>query len=107
MAWISIAHRISGVVLFLGLPYVYWVLSQCLHSPQGFHRYCILWHQHGLHFFAGLILILGFLYHTLAGARHLIMDFGYAENLRSGKISAWFVLVGFIALSSCLTWSLW
>src|SRR5262245_39882278 len=38
-ALVSILHRISGLVLFLFLPYLLWLLQASLASPESFERY--------------------------------------------------------------------
>lgn len=91
-AIVSILHRISGFFLFLIIPVFLAILALTLRSPETFftvHR-C----------FAQPLtkcLILGFLfalfYHLLAGIRHLLMDGGIAEALRSARLSAALVMV--------------
>lgn len=74
-AWVSIAHRLSGLWLFLFIPYLLWALEQSLVSAYTFRR---------LKGFLGQplfkIILLSFLaalcYHTVAGLRHLLMDVG-------------------------------
>ena len=84
-ALISILHRITGVIFFLGLPvllYLYYVLS----TAQAIH----------LHWYALFIiwgLISSFTYHVLAGLRHVVFDFGHIHRLDRARQSAWVVLI--------------
>ena len=88
----SILHRISGVLLFLLIPVMLSLLDRSLDSPEsfaalqadlgsGFSKF-ILW-----------VILSAFLYHIVAGVRHLIMDMGYGETLEGGQRGAWAVLV--------------
>lgn len=96
-AIISILHRISGVILFLLIPFMLWGLSLSLSSPQDFDD---------LHLFLSSpfmkLLIWGclaaFIYHFIAGIRHLLMDVHVGEELKSGRLSAQLTLAVSIIL---------
>lgn len=86
-AIVSILHRISGVVLFLMIPFLLWGLKLSLASAQDFddvrqfmaYPLCklIIW-----------LLLSAFIYHFIAGIRHLLMDVGIGETLKGGRFSA-------------------
>lgn len=87
----SILHRISGLIVFLLLPCVLWGFSASL-EPQGFaywQRVQACWGTRLLEW----ILLSSFLYHVIAGLRHLAMDAGYFEKKQSGRISAGVVII--------------
>ena len=96
-AIISILHRISGVILFLLVPFMLWGLSLSLSSSQDFDD---------LHLFLSSpfmkLLIWGglsaFIYHFMAGIRHLLMDMHVGEALESGRLSAKLTLASSIIL---------
>ena len=85
----SILHRISGVVVFLLIPVLLYVLQQSLASPESFDAV-----KHG---FVGnlvgggllFICLAGLLFHFVAGVKHLVMDFGVGETLQGGRNLAW------------------
>lgn len=91
MAIVSIMHRISGVVLFLLLPFALYCLQASLFSIQSFG----LFQQHLQSPFIK-ILVWGFLsalfFHFVAGVRHLLMDCGVAEGLASARMTALIVI---------------
>ncbi len=106
MAIASILHRISGLVLFLLLPIMLYFLRQSLASPESFEHLQILiktcaWHK---------LLIWGFssawLYHLLAGIRHLLMDTGMGETVHAARRSALIVIglsiLGIMIMGACL-----
>lgn len=91
MAIASILHRISGVVLFLLLPLMLYILSKSLQSETVFeHTKSMLtspYYKLALWAFGAAMI-----YHVLAGIRHLLMDIGLGEHLKAGRFSAIFVI---------------
>jgi len=88
----SILHRLSGFILFLAIPFILWGLHVSLDSQQGFddlHQiFMTPWVK-----FVIWVLLSAFIYHFIAGIRHLLMDMGMGEELKSGKFSAIFTIV--------------
>lgn len=105
-AIVSIAHRLSGFFLFLIIPIFLAVMALSLQSPEAFFTV----HTCFVHPFIKL-LILGFIfvlfYHLLAGIRHLVMDAGMAEGLKSARFSAGLVIVSTIVLTGLMGIYLW
>ncbi|CAH0533883.1 Succinate dehydrogenase cytochrome b556 subunit [Vibrio stylophorae] len=96
----SILHRISGVVLFLSLAPLLWLLNQSLASPSQFAEVQI-WLSY---WWMKLILwsvLTATAYHICAGVRHLIMDLGFGESLKAGKQSA-IIAIGIALVLSVL-----
>lgn len=83
----SITHRITGVILFVGVAILLWVLDLSLSSPEGFESLressrsplvkFLLW---------GVLSALA--YHTVAGVRHLLMDIDIGESKEGGLLGA-------------------
>ncbi len=105
-AWVSVLHRISGFGTFLLIPFFLWMLQESLASEQQFKTLKMLLNQFWL---KGLlyILLVGLLYHTLAGIRHLLMDIHIGESKKQGVVSSWITLglfgMGAISLG-CWLW---
>lgn len=91
-AIVSILHRISGVILFLLIPFILWGLDLSLASQQDFDSVHQFFIQPLIKFIIWCILA-AFIYHFVAGVRHLFMDMGVGENLKSGRIGALFVIL--------------
>lgn len=100
----SILHRISGIVVFLLIPVLLYILQGSLASEADFNA--IKDNVFGavigrLVVFAALA---GLIFHFFAGIKHLLMDAGIAEELESGRtmatvtiaISAVFIAVAFV-----------
>ena len=90
-AYTSILHRVSGVILFLGIVVMLFALDKSLATEEGFAEVqacltsplakLVVW---------GLLSAL--LYHLVAGVRHLIMDMGVGESLEGGKLGSKIVI---------------
>lgn len=84
MAIISILHRLSGVILFLVIPFVLYGLSESLASEESYNKIqkcftapvskVIIW-----------LVLSALSYHLLAGIRHLIMDIGCGEKTATAR----------------------
>jgi succinate dehydrogenase / fumarate reductase, cytochrome b subunit len=86
-AIVSILHRLSGLFLFLIIPLMLWTLEFSLSSESNFQT---LRDNAATPVAKILILLLlsPFIYHFVAGIRHLLMDMEVAVEKRSGRISA-------------------
>jgi len=102
----SLMHRISGFILFLFIPLLLWILQTSLASYEQFLN---LQDMLATPFFKLILwgLLSAFLYHLLAGIRHLIMDFGYGESLSAARLTAQLVLLMGVLLSVALGVWLW
>jgi succinate dehydrogenase / fumarate reductase cytochrome b subunit len=105
--WVSILHRISGVMMFLLMPFIIWMFDTSVSSEISFAKFKAAFNS-GLGFVPGwffklvaLALIWAYLHHFIAGLRHLWMDVSHAAVSKEfGKSSAWSPL----ALSICSRW---
>ena len=83
----SILHRISAVAIFvLSLPMM-WILVFSLSSEVNYQIIISLFENFFLKSLFSLFITAIF-YHFISGLRHLVMDFGYWETLRAGRMSA-------------------
>lgn len=91
---VSILHRASGVLMFLLLPFVIWMLDVSLTSEISYERFTSTFVA-GLWIFPGWImklvalsLIWAYLHHFIAGVRHAWMDMTHSVSLAQGHQSA-------------------
>jgi succinate dehydrogenase / fumarate reductase cytochrome b subunit len=86
-AFASISHRITGVILVLASFLMLWALEASLSGPESFAALA-----ESLSSPLAKLVAWGIgsalLYHSLAGVRHLIMDFGVGESLEGGVLGA-------------------
>lgn len=87
MAIVSILHRLSGVLIAFLIPVLLYLLDVSLRSADTFNELAACLASPWAKFF---IWVFGafFLYHLLAGMRHLMMDLGFWESLVAGRRSA-------------------
>lgn len=107
--WVSILHRISGILMFLLMPFIVWMFDSSLSSEISYDSFTAAFTA-GLGFVPGwfvklvaLALIWAYLHHLIAGLRHLWMDVSHdAVNKQFGKTSALVTLVISIAVTLVL-----
>jgi succinate dehydrogenase / fumarate reductase, cytochrome b subunit len=106
-AIVSILHRISGTLLFLaGIPLLLWGVQRSLRSPEDFAAVTApLGTPLGKLVF--VVLAWCYLYHLLAGLRHLGLDLHVGIRLAPARASAAFVLVLSILLALIVAVRLW
>ncbi|MBP5992128.1 MAG: succinate dehydrogenase, cytochrome b556 subunit [Piscinibacter sp.] len=105
---VSILHRISGVLLFLLMPFIIWMFDTSVSSEISFDVFRSAFAA-GVGFIPGwflklvaLALIWAYLHHLIAGVRHLWMDATHAVTKEFGQSSA----IVTLALSVLLTLAL-
>jgi succinate dehydrogenase / fumarate reductase cytochrome b subunit len=79
--WVSILHRISGVLMFVLLPFIIWMFDTSISSEYSFARFRSVFNNGVGPLVPGwfvklvaLSLIWAYLHHFIAGLRHLWMD---------------------------------
>lgn len=88
----SILHRLSGVIVFLLVPVLLWLLDKSLSSPEGFAQVQEIFNGFFVRFIVW-VFVAGLIYHFIAGIKHLLADLGFAEELQSGRIAATISLI--------------
>ncbi len=91
MAVLSVAHRITGIVMFLSIPAVIYLLGLSLSSPQGYETVTSLFDS-GLFRLMLLIALWCFAHHFFAGIRYFMLDLDIGVDVVNGRKSAWCVL---------------
>ena len=92
-AIVSILHRITGALLFIvGIPLLLWFIQRSLGSPEAFEAA-----MRPLRSPLGKLVLLGlawgYVFHLLAGLRHLALDLHAGIQLAPARSSAAVLLV--------------
>ncbi|MHB1401483.1 MAG: succinate dehydrogenase, cytochrome b556 subunit [Thiobacillus sp.] len=103
--WVSILHRVSGVLLFAALPLGVWALSVSLADEAGFQRVADRM-THPLAKLVLLLLIWAFVHHLLAGLRHLALDVHWGVDLRHARQTGSAVLLATGLVTLLAAWRL-
>jgi succinate dehydrogenase / fumarate reductase cytochrome b subunit len=106
---VSILHRISGVLMFMLMPFIIWMFDKSISSEISFAKFTSAFGQ-GLGVFPGwfiklvvLALIWAYLHHFIAGLRHLWMDVSHkAVSMEFGMTSARVTLAASLLLTVVL-----
>jgi len=111
-AWVSILHRVSGVIMFLLLPFIIWLLEKSLESDVSYQFLADVF-VGGLGAVPGwffklvvLALIWSYLHHFIAGLRHLWMDATHSVGKEFGRVSALVTLSASLLLTAALGFKL-
>ncbi|TXC66456.1 succinate dehydrogenase, cytochrome b556 subunit [Piscinibacter aquaticus] len=105
---VSILHRVSGVLMFLLMPFIIWMFDASVTSEVSYDVFKSAFAA-GVGFIPGwflklvvLALIWAYLHHLIAGIRHLWMDATHAVTKQFGHTSA----IATLAISVLLTLAL-
>ena len=103
-SYVSILHRVSGVIMFFTLAVFLWMLDISLASEQSFNDLAAMFASPICQFIIwGSLAALA--YHAVAGIRHMIMDFGVGEDsFASGRNSAWAAMIVAALVIALITW---
>ena len=89
--FVSILHRASGMLLFLSLPLLLWILQASLRSIETYTQLLGIL-QHPLSKLMVLGLLWSFLHHFCAGIRYLAIDLHFASSLAKARASSRWVM---------------
>jgi len=95
----SIGHRISGVLMFLSIPFIAWEFARSLESEHSFRdvQQCL---QSTPVMLLSLILVWSLSHHLLAGVRHLFLDVEMGVDKTRANTTAWLVNIGALLLTA-------
>ena len=107
--WVSILHRVSGVLMFLLMPFIIWMFDTSVSSDISFAKFKAAFNvgvgiAPGWFFkLVALALMWAYLHHFIAGVRHLWMDVSHdAVSKQFGSTSAMVTLVLSLGLTLVL-----
>ena len=105
-ALVSITHRISGVIVFVGIAILLYLFDLSLSGEAGFARVQEL-ATFGLSRFVLWALLSALAYHMVAGVKHLLLDIGIGESKTGGPLGAKIVVAVSVILIILLGVWLW
>ena len=104
--WVSILHRISGVLMFVLLPLILWIFDTSVSSEISYARFRNAFGNGASGVILKLValaLIWAYMHHFFAGLRHVWMDVSHKAVTKSwGNSSARVVLVVSLLLTVIL-----
>lgn len=101
----SIIHRLTGVLMFVAIPFLIYLLDRSLISASGFREAVEL-----LHTPLGMLILFGLMWslmhHLLAGIRYLLIDMDLGVDRPTARLTALLVIIAGPLLGLLLTWGL-
>lgn len=88
--FVSFLHRISGLLLFIAIPFSVYLFDLSLQGSSGFERVANML-THPIIQLLGLLLIWSLLHHLFAGIRFLLTDLDIGLSKTQAVRSAWLV----------------
>ena len=101
---VLIAHRVSGFLLFLSIPFSIYLLDLSVTSSQGYEQSVQLLQQPVIQIML-LFLVWSLLHHLLAGVRYLLLDFDIAIDKAASKMTAWTVIATEVCIMAVYVWN--
>jgi len=99
----SFAHRISGVLLFVALPFLIYLLDISLQGPEGYADAVAILGNCWLRLGSAAIAWSLF-HHLLSGVRFLLIDIEAGVTLKQARTSAWLVNLAGLVLTLVYIW---
>jgi succinate dehydrogenase / fumarate reductase cytochrome b subunit len=101
---VSFAHRITGVILFLSLPFAVYLLDLSVESQQSFEKAQQLLSLPLIQVIQ-ILLIWSLAHHFFAGIRFLLIDAEIGVDKTQSRIGAWLVILAeVISLLVIFSW---
>jgi len=102
----SIAHRVSGAIMFLMIPTLIYLFSLSVKNAEGFQQVVtILNSQSSKIIITILAWALG--HHLMAGIRFLLTDVDVGTELSTARKTAWFVNVTAVIFFILIAYKIW
>ncbi|MFZ3322696.1 MAG: succinate dehydrogenase, cytochrome b556 subunit [Usitatibacter sp.] len=95
----SITHRVTGLILALGIPLGAYLFDMSLRGPESYARVVMLFGATPSRI-AAVVLAWALSHHLLAGIRHLLSDIDVGSRLSAARRSAWIVNVSGLAIAA-------
>ena len=104
--WVSILHRVSGLLLFLAVVWLLFMLDRSLATESGFEavrRYTAL----PLVKLSLLVLVWAYCHHFCAGIRFLFLDLDWGTDKAPARLTGIAVFAASLLLTAWLGVKLW
>ncbi len=89
---VSLAQRVSGILLFIAIPFAVYLLDLSVISSDGFAEVIAIL-QHPLVLLVEVLLVWALAHHFFAGIRFLLIDADIGVEKTQARYGAWLVMV--------------
>ena len=102
----SFFHRVSGIIVFIGVAILLWMFDLSLSSEEGFNQLKEILISPVMKFLLwGVLSALA--YHMVAGVKHLLMDSGIGESKEAAPLGAKITIVVSLIITVVLGLWIW
>ncbi len=91
-AIVSIAHRFSGVILFMLIPFLIYILEISLKTEQGFQQITEFFVRTDVRIVM-VVVIWMFAHHLINGVRLLLLDLDIGITRSASRFNSWLVIL--------------
>jgi len=91
-AIVSIAHRFSGVILFMLIPFLIYILEISLKTEQGFQQLVEFFNRSDVRVVL-LLIIWMFAHHLVNGIRLLLLDLDIGISRSASRLNSWLMIL--------------
>ena len=103
-ALVSILHRLSGVLLFLLMPFLTWTFCNSISSDLNFNKTALILNTWPVKIIQ-IFFIWALIHHLMAGLRHLLLDLQIGSDLIIARFSSKTVLlISFLLTVILICW---
>ena len=103
-ALVSILHRLSGVLLFLLMPFLTWTFCNSISSDLNFNKTALILNTWPVKIIQ-IFFIWALIHHLMAGLRHLLLDLQIGNDLIVARFSSKTVLlISFLLTAIVVYW---
>jgi succinate dehydrogenase / fumarate reductase cytochrome b subunit len=95
--YVSILHRISGVLMVISIPVGAILFDQAVSGPEGFAAAAAFFDHWFTHLWL-LALAWSLLHHLFAGIRYLLLDLRIGLDRAASRASAWAVIIAAVVV---------
>lgn len=95
----SIGHRISGVLMFLTVPFLSYLLSMSIQSSDDYARVLDILTSVPVAI-VSIVIVWALSHHLFAGIRHLFIDIEIGINRDQARVSAWIVNIAALLVTA-------
>jgi succinate dehydrogenase / fumarate reductase, cytochrome b subunit len=95
--YVSILHRVSGVLMVLSIPLGAYLFNQAVAGPEGFAATAAFF-DHWIVRLGLLALAWSLIHHLFAGVRYLLLDLRVGLERSASRATAWAVIVGAVVV---------
>lgn len=103
---VSFAHRITGVLLFLAIPFAVYLLDLSVQSEQSFNDARQLMNQPFM-IILQILFLWSLVHHFFAGIRFLLIDADIGVEKSQARLGSWLVLLAEAITLFVIAYGVW